>query len=175
MRPRAPHYKGDLRPAIINPERFMDYIAKKTNAEPLSKLPFNWREGLPRYGWKILSEQPAPVGRRELTVDAKVGRLFFRRRARHGSGPEAATGEKGALVLSDQQKKEALELVNRLWATDPPFRDAHRTNTRELITLILVDGDSFKAFSSCDPTDELHLFNRKLWQWATGEPSSRPA
>lgn len=144
----------------------MNLIEKKTNAEPLPKLPFNWRERLPRHGWKILSEQPAPVGRRELVVDGEIGLLLFRRHDRHGSGPRAATGATGQRLLSGPQKIEAQEIVTRLWATDPVFRDANRTNVRELITLILVDGDSFKAFSSSDPSDELHRFNDKLWQWS---------
>jgi hypothetical protein len=158
----------------MNKPFLMDDIGKKTNAEPLSKLPFHWRRGLPRHGLKILSEQPPPVGRRELTVDTKIGRLLFWRQARHGSGPGATTGQRGDRLLSDQQIREALEIVSRFWTTDPPFRDAHRTNVRDLITFILVDDNSFKAFSSCDPTDELHLFNSKLWQWATGDSSSPP-
>jgi hypothetical protein len=149
----------------------MNPIEKKKNAEPLGKIPFNWRERLPRSGWKILSEKPSPVGRRELIVDAELGLLSFRRHARHGSGPRAATGKTGELYLSGLQKIEAQEFVNRLWATDPVFRDANRTNVRELITLILVDGDSFKAFSSSDTSDELHQFNDKLWKWSDGRSS----
>jgi hypothetical protein len=152
----------------------MNYAEKKTNPESISKLPFNWREGLPARGWKILSEEPAPVGRRQLTVDAESGRVLFHRHDRHGSGQGPALRERGAWVMSELQKMEALEVVNRLWSTDPFFRDAHRTNVLHLVTLILADGDSFKAFSSCDPADELHQFNQTLWQWTTKD-ASRPA
>jgi len=147
----------------------VDYARIKTNAEPISKLPFNWREGLPTRGWKIFSEEAQPGGRRSVAVQADNGRLRYQQHARHGSGQGPAPKEGGQKTLSEAQLAEALALVNRLWATDPVFRDAHRTNTIHLVTLVLADGDCFKAFSSCDPQDEIHQFNQLLWGWTVKE------
>ena len=144
----------------------MDYARRKTNAEPFSRLPFQWQGALPKRGWNILSEAPPPVGRRLLSVDTERGRLVYVRLARHGGGPQAASGQQGAVLLTEQQQAEALEFTNRLWSEDPVFSDANRNKSHALVTIILVDEGLFKSFSSCDPADELHVFNLKLWQWA---------
>jgi hypothetical protein len=146
----------------------MDYAKRKSNAEPFARLPFQWRGALPKRGWNILSEAPSPVGRRLLSVDAERGRLVYVRLARHGSGPEAATGQQRAVMLTEEQQAEALNFTNRLWSEDPVFSEAHRNRLRALVTIILVDEGLFKSFSSCDPADELHHFNEKLWRWAAG-------
>ena len=150
----------------------MDYAKKKSNAEPFARLPFQWQGALPKRGWNILSEAPPPVGRRLLSVDVEQGRFVYVRLARHGSGPEAATGQQGTVTLTEEQQAEALDFTNRLWSQDPVFSEAHRNKLRALVTIVLVDKELFKSFSSCDPSDELHLFNEKLWQWAKDNGAS---
>ena len=144
----------------------MNYAKLKTNAEPLSQLPFQWQHALPKRGWNILSEVPAPVGRRLLSMDADQGRLVCVRLARHGSGPEASNDSRRTITLTPEQHREALDFTNRLWSEDPVFNKAARYRMQGLVTIILVDNGLFKSFSSCDATDELHAFNDKLWQWA---------
>src|SRR5438045_668756 len=99
----------------------MDYAKQKSNAEPFARLPFQWQGALPKSGWNILSEAPPPVGRRLLSVDAQRGRLVCVRLARHGGGPEAATGPQETVTLTEEQKAEALDFANRLWSQDPVF------------------------------------------------------
>src|SRR5207253_3866192 len=107
-----------------------------------------------------------PIGRRLLSVDAQRGRLVCVRLARHGGGPEAATSQEETVTLTEEQQAEALDFTNRLWSQDPVFSEATRNKSRALVTIILVDEGLFKSYSSCDPFDELHRFNEKLWRWA---------
>ena len=130
----------------------MNYAPIKINAESMSRIPFQWRAGLPKRGWKILSEAPEPVGRREITVHADRGRIQFQRVQRHGK--ETATGGKrgmNEILLTPEQLTEALGYAHQLWATNPPLGGAHRTRLKQMVTLILADGDQFKAFSSVNP------------------------
>lgn len=146
----------------------MNYAPIKANAESMSHIPFQWRENLPKRGWKILSELPPPIGRRELAVHADRGRLVFQRVERHGK-ENSRGGKKGGneLVLTPDQLTAALGYANQFWATNPPLGGAHRTRLKQMVTLILADGDQFKAFSSVDPSDILHQFNDLLWSWVT--------
>jgi len=130
----------------------------------MARIPFNWREDLPKKGWKIFSETPT-TGRREVIIHAERGRLLFRCVPLHGkeSGSNRKLG--GERLLTPEQHIEAVNYANMLWANDPVFGGAHRTRIKDMVTLVLADGDYFKAFSSVHPEDELHKFNNLLWTW----------
>src|ERR1043165_1030168 len=115
----------------------MDYAKQKSNAEPFARLPFQWQGALPKRGWNILSEAPAPVGRRLLSVDAERGRLVFVRLARHGGGPGAGDGFQGTITLNQEQHLEAIEFINRLWSSNPVYNEARRHKQQNLVTIIL--------------------------------------
>jgi hypothetical protein len=139
------------------------YATEKIHAEPMSQLPFQWRDNLPKRGWKIMSES-SEMGRRELIVSVDGARLSFRRTDKHGR--EGSNRQKNEKILNPTQMAEALAIVNPLWATTPQMGSAHRTRLSHLVTLIMVDRDVFKSYSSANPADDLHRFNEILWSWA---------
>jgi hypothetical protein len=151
----------------------MNYAPIKANTESMARIPFNWREGLPKKGWRIFSEAPEPIGRRELIVHMPSGRLQYRRAQRHGKEAATAGKQGGERILTPEQLTSALGYANQFWATNPPLGGAHRTRLKQMVTLIVADGDVFKAFSSVDPADILHQFNDLLWSWVGDEPVMR--
>jgi hypothetical protein len=150
----------------------MIYAPTKSDAESMARLPFNWREGLPKRGWKIFSENP-PLGRREIAVQADKGILVFRSAMRQGKEYVNSGKQNGERLLTPEQLIEAVTYANLLWATNPVLGGAHRTRIKQQVTLVLSDGDYFKAFSSVDPASEIHRFNEQLWAWVGDEKALR--